>query len=148
MVRQLVSLVRPRRASDGLGDGRSRSYVWSTMRTKRGTRGTVLEKLLDSATKFEALMKLAEFSESTVRAAFDAAGGQCECTREHCDEKHGPDRCPRRFKWDDRGKAADSFAWQAHHWVARAKGGKDDPANCEILCVPCHISTESYGRSG
>ena len=110
---------------------------------------TLIEK---TAKRFElklrknAIEKIARFTDATLRTAFERAGGRCECTRKECDEEH-EGRCPATFKWSDRGSSDDPDAWQGHHWIAQAKGGTDNPANCEILCVPCHIGTASYGRS-
>jgi 5-methylcytosine-specific restriction endonuclease McrA len=36
--------------------------------------------------------------------------------------------------------------WHAHHVTAVASGGSDALSNCEALCIPCHESTQTYGR--
>jgi hypothetical protein len=87
---------------------------------------------------------IARFKDDIVKQAFERAGGRCECRREVC--KHA-DRCEATFKWDERGTAEDDGAWQANHRQSQASGGSDGAANCEILCVPCHKRTESFGAS-
>lgn len=105
---------------------------------------TDVETISKLAAKFEALTKLADFSDAVVRARFEFAGKRCECTSGDC----GHDgRCDQEFEWEDRGTADNYDAWQAHHWVAQSIGGEDHVLNCRILCVPCHKKTKSFGRS-
>ena len=103
------------------------------------------ERLAAGAKEAARLIKEAAegFSEETVAAAFKRAGGRCECTRKSC--KHS-ERCSLQFKFDQR--CSDGLTgWQAHHRKARSAGGGDDLANCEILCVNCHMETDSFGRN-
>jgi hypothetical protein len=104
---------------------------------------TELQRFADEILTTYDLSKVADFSQDVVRRAFTASGGQCECDRKTCNEKHRG-RCPRKLLWENRGHKPD--AWQAHHWVAQDRGGTDNLRNCQILCVPCHESTQSYGR--
>ncbi|AGP40762.1 HNH endonuclease [Sorangium cellulosum] len=146
----------------------SREYIgWaavaSSARARRGDDGPELLRVggeahrvgrLDRSTqglpesKIEGTPRLASLLPRIDRErlkAFEAAGGRCQCERKECDEGHA-DRCPNEFAPEDRGGADDPDAWQAHHWRARSRGGTDNQANCEIVCVPCHKSTDSYGR--
>jgi len=75
------------------------------------------------------------FSETTKQAAFDRAGGQCECRRLSC-TVHKTVRC---------GTKLTAGRWHAHHVTAVAAGGSDSLSNCEALCIPCHEQTASYG---
>jgi HNH endonuclease len=84
------------------------------------------------------------FPESVVTDAFKECKGKCQCKRDKCDEGHGKSGCLNTFDWNDRGNDDDD--WNAHHWRARSEGGTNSPDNCEIVCVPCHQSTDSYGR--
>lgn len=77
------------------------------------------------------------FSEETKREAFTRAGGKCECRRLSCKE-HTTVYC---------GKTLATGRWHAHHKTAVAVGGSDALSNCEVLCIPCHESTQTYGRS-
>jgi 5-methylcytosine-specific restriction endonuclease McrA len=76
------------------------------------------------------------FSQMVKDLAFARAGGRCECTR-LC-WSHVGQRCNADLTWQD---------WEAHHIVSQLAGGADTLANCEVLCVPCHQNTHSYGRS-
>jgi|GEM_PF-1918483 len=38
-------------------------------------------------------------------------------------------------------------AWHAHHKIAVQSGGKDIPSNGQALCISCHKTTRTYGRS-
>lgn len=84
------------------------------------------------------------FSDATVLAAWQRAGGRCECGRGSCG--HGPWRCGKVLNWTARGKDYALGGWEAHHKVAVSSGGSDLLSNCEILCIPCHKNTGSYGR--
>ena len=50
------------------------------------------------------------------------------------------------MNWYARGKDYDPGGWEAHHKTAAASGGSDTLSNCEILCIPCHKNTRTYGR--
>lgn len=76
------------------------------------------------------------FSEEVKDQAYRRSGGQCECTRSHY--PHWGARCPTRL--------ARQGAWEAHHKTAVSVGGHDGLSNCEVLCIPCHRQTDSYGR--
>jgi 5-methylcytosine-specific restriction endonuclease McrA len=75
------------------------------------------------------------FSEETKQAAFQRAGGKCECRRLSC-RVHSTVYC---------GVILARGQWHAHHKTAVAAGGQDTLSNCEILCIPCHKSTQTYG---
>ena len=77
------------------------------------------------------------FSEETKAAAFQRAGGQCECRRMSCTQ-HMTVRCTTKLV---------AGRWHAHHLTAVAAGGSDALSNCQALCIPCHEGTASYGRS-
>ena len=38
--------------------------------------------------------------------------------------------------------------WEAHHITAEGVGGPSTLSNCQILCIPCHTLTQTYGSSG
>jgi len=79
------------------------------------------------------------FPDSVVVAAWKRSGGCCECTR----TTHGhAGRCGVRLVWGARGSDKHPGGWEAHHVTA---GGPDTLSNCEILCIPCHKKTETYG---
>ncbi|MGI4829835.1 MAG: HNH endonuclease [Janthinobacterium lividum] len=80
------------------------------------------------------------FSEETRILAFNRAGGQCECTRLFCKSAH-------HFAGYRCQKELIPGGWEAYHIHADSLGGADTLANCEALCIPCHRSTPSYGRS-
>lgn len=84
------------------------------------------------------------FSDSVIRAAWQRAEGRCECGRTSCG--HGPWRCGKKLSWNARGMDSAIGGWEAHHKVAVSSGGSDTLSNCEILCIPCHKKTRSYGR--
>lgn len=86
------------------------------------------------------------FSNSVVQEKFQRVGGRCECVRTNCSHPGNPDRCTRKFSFSDRD-TADGRGWQANHKISQASGGSDGIANCEILCIPCHKNTRSFGRS-
>lgn len=82
------------------------------------------------------------FSDSVVQAAWQRAGGCCECTR----STHGhAGRCNARLVWAARGVERGIGGWEAHHKTSVAAGGADVENNCEILCQPCHKKTQTYG---
>jgi 5-methylcytosine-specific restriction endonuclease McrA len=76
------------------------------------------------------------FSEETKQAAYKRAGGRCECRRLAC-TVHKTVHC-------GAGPLA-SGDWHAHHKTAVASGGSDALSNCEVLCIPCHKQTQTYG---
>jgi len=77
------------------------------------------------------------FPESVKLQALKDSGGRCQCHREHVGKRaaHHGGRCPKIFT----GRRT----WHAHHIVA---GGSDTLSNCEVLCIPCHKLTRTYGR--
>ena len=83
------------------------------------------------------------FSDVTVRAAWQRAGGRCECGRSNCG--HGPWRCGKILNWNARGMDYAPGGWEAHHKVPVCQGGSDSLSNGQILCIPCHKKTPSYG---
>lgn len=85
-----------------------------------------------------------DFTEETLRQAFRRSEGRCECKRGQCGHPGTPGRCTRRFNYNDRARS-DESGWQANHIQSNASGGSGGLANCEILCVPCHKKTKSYG---
>lgn len=84
------------------------------------------------------------FSSAVIAAAWQRAGGRCECGRSTCG--HGRSRCNRVLDWYARGNDYLPGGWKAHHKVAVASGGSDTLSNCEILCISCHKNTRTYGR--
>ena len=84
------------------------------------------------------------FSDSVIAAAWQRAGGMCECGRNSCG--HGPWRCNKTLNWNARGNDYAAGGWEAHHKTAVASGGTDTLSNCEILCIACHKNTRTYGR--
>ena len=79
-----------------------------------------------------------DFSNDTVRQAWDRAGGNCECRRSICGHTG---RCNKSLLWDSRGSESEN-GWEAHHINSN---GDDYLSNCEILCQECHKKTQSYG---
>lgn len=77
------------------------------------------------------------FSEETKDAAYERAGGQCECRRR--DRLHPGGRCPKLLK--RHGKKT-----HFNHRHAEHLGGSDGLDNCEVLCRRCHERTVTYGR--
>jgi 5-methylcytosine-specific restriction endonuclease McrA len=75
------------------------------------------------------------FSTTTKQAALRRSGGRCECRR--VTHKHPSVRCSRTVTMTTA---------HFHHRSAQAVGGHDGFSNCEVLCVPCHQATASYGR--
>ena len=70
------------------------------------------------------------FSAETKRAAYERAGGRCECLRQSC-TAHDAGRCGCPL----------ADGWHAHPVRARVRGG-DDLDNCEALCIPYHEAAE------
>lgn len=81
------------------------------------------------------------FSQDVINAAWKRAGGKCECRRTTC--PHHNSRCDRSL---DPQNKAEGKKWHAHHIVSVSAGGSDGLQNCQILCIPCHKETRSYGR--
>lgn len=79
------------------------------------------------------------FSDEVVAEAWQRSGGRCECKRKS-DGHVG--RCNYRLVWGARGMDKVLASWEAHHVTA---GGRDTVSNCEILCMPCHKKTATYG---
>ena len=75
------------------------------------------------------------FSETVKDQAFRRSGGRCECERSY--HSHGRSRCSRTVT---------RTTAQFHHISAQSVGGHDGLSNCEVLCLPCHKGTSSYGR--
>ena len=83
------------------------------------------------------------FPEEELKKALANAGYRCECrrTNEDCLKRHRYVRCP----VSDLTVGNQGTKWQAHHKTAQAIGGKDIASNCEILCIPCHKATRTFG---
>ena len=73
------------------------------------------------------------FPEYVIDWAWKRSGGMCECARISCGHTG---RC---------AKYLTTGNWNAHHKTAVASGGDDTLSNCEILCIPCHHNTETFG---
>lgn len=72
------------------------------------------------------------FSEKVKREIFLKAKGKCErCGNKLCFNHH---------------KEGEKDAWEAHHKVSVAAGGKDNASNGEALCLDCHKKTRTYGK--
>ena len=71
------------------------------------------------------------FREDTKHAAYERAGGRCECLRHSC-AVHYAERCGRR--------RADG--WHAHHVRRGGKEAATISTTCEALCIPCHEAAE------
>lgn len=80
-----------------------------------------------------------DFSEETIRQAWDRANGKCECTRTICGHSG---RCNKELRWESRGSESE-YGWEAHHIDSN---GPNTLSNCEILCQECHKNTQSYGK--
>ena len=76
------------------------------------------------------------FPESVKDEVYLKRGGRCECTRQHTGQNapHHGGRCPTIF--------ARHGLWHAHHTNAN---GPASAYNCEVLCIPCHELTPTYG---
>ena len=86
---------------------------------------------------------MGKFPKEELAKALKRAGGQCECTRtnQDCRKRHDFVRCSvSGLTLGNQG-----IRWQAHHKTSQAAGGKDIASNCEILCLPCHKATRTYG---
>lgn len=82
------------------------------------------------------------FSPDVINAAWKRAGGKCECARTTC--PHHTGRCNKAL---DPYNRIEGRKWHAHHIDSKNADGSDGVHNCQILCIPCHESTRSYGRS-
>ena len=92
------------------------------------------------------------FSEKVQEERYQFAQGRCECSRVGCAKGHlgrcteqllpsgGPNQEVRRL--------LGAVDWDAHHVVPEHDGGEDNLQNCQVLCVPCHRDTPSYGQPG
>jgi len=74
------------------------------------------------------------FSQETKEAAYQRAGGRCECTMKGC--SHHTGRCTATLRG----------GWHAHHRTSQAAGGSDSLSNCQAMCVTCHRNTGTYGQ--
>lgn len=74
---------------------------------------------------------MSDFPQSVKTLALIRAGLQCECVRRH----------PHHFV-----RCANRTGLEFHHKTAEVLGGGNSLSNCEVLCVPCHRLTPSYGR--
>lgn len=73
------------------------------------------------------------FPEKVKREIFLNANKKCEkCGKQLCFENH---------------KEGEKGAWEAHHKVSVAAGGKDIASNGEALCLDCHKKTRTYGKN-
>ena len=77
------------------------------------------------------------FSRSVIEAAWERAGGYCECVRRGHGH-HG--RCKHPLLESSRGSDCD-YGWEAHRIRAR---DSDRLSNCEILCQDCYKQAEMY----
>lgn len=82
------------------------------------------------------------FSQEVIDAAWKRAGGKCECDLFTC-----PHHTGRHNKTLDPKNRIEGMKWHAHHKISQNAGGSDGLQNCQILCIPCHEYTKSYGRS-
>lgn len=83
------------------------------------------------------------FPEEELKKALANAGERCECRRTNpdCLKRHDRVRCSvSGLTLGNHGTK-----WHAHHKTSQAAGGKDIASNCEILCIPCHKATRTYG---
>jgi len=83
------------------------------------------------------------FPEEEIKKALANAERRCECRRTNpdCLKRHDRVRCSvSGLTMGNRGTK-----WQAHHKTSQDKSGKDIASNCEILCMPCHKATRTYG---
>jgi hypothetical protein len=76
------------------------------------------------------------FSEAVKQAALARSQFRCECRR--ISHRHPGGRCN---VWLVTG------GYQVHHVTSQLAGGSDTLDNAEVLCIPCHENTASYGRS-
>ena len=79
------------------------------------------------------------FSQDTINQAWHRTGGRCECTLKICGHQ---ERCNKVL---DPQNKIEGRKWHAHHIVSQNAGSLDNLSNCQILCVPCHENTGSYG---
>jgi hypothetical protein len=71
----------------------------------------------------------AQYSESTLREAWNRSGGRCECRKMN----HGHlGRCGRVLSWSRKGISGHSG------WEINSKSGGDYASNVEVLCYFCH----------
>lgn len=79
------------------------------------------------------------FSIPIVEAAWNRAGGKCECRRKS--HEHHYVRCNKQLVFDNRGRTGRG-CWETHHINSN---GPDTLSNCEIICFDCHTNTRSFG---
>jgi len=75
------------------------------------------------------------FSDEVLRAAWEKAGGQCECTRRT--HRHFYTPCAKNLRWEKRGEFTEG-GWDARPFDSF---GGDTASNCQILCKECHEAT-------
>ena len=68
------------------------------------------------------------FNQTTIDAAYQRAGGRCECTMSSC--AHHADRI--------RCNASLTNDVHAHHRRLVSEGGGDNLSNCVLMCTSCH----------
>lgn len=71
------------------------------------------------------------FSSETRQKIFDNAGGRCE-------------KCGKQIVFANHYQG-ERGAWQAHHKISVASGGRDIASNGKALCLECHKGTYTYG---
>jgi len=81
------------------------------------------------------------FPENVVQQAWRRAGGKCECERVTCSNHYSTPH-GKILTWNARGDDNHPGGWEAHH---KDSNGPATVSNCEILCIPCHKNTRSYG---
>ena len=82
------------------------------------------------------------FPDTVVQQAWKRAGGKCECERVSC-HNHSSIPHGKQLTWGARGNDNHYGGWEAHH---KNSSGPAIVSNCEILCIPCHKNTGTYGR--
>jgi hypothetical protein len=78
-------------------------------------------------------------SEATVKQAWARSLSMCECRDPS--HRHGQTGCFRQMIRDQQGQAKPG-GWQARPIVPFDKGGRDELANCEIVCWSCYESAD------
>ena len=81
---------------------------------------------------------MAEFSEDTVRLAWERSQGKCECGRSA--HRHTNGKCHKQLIFEKRGQTGEHGAWHIlrKNLIERMKlANSDDWHKCEILCLDC-----------
>jgi len=73
-----------------------------------------------------------------VKAAWQRAGGICECGRATHDHQG---TCGKTLTWSNRGRNWGTETWEAYHRSTDAADGPDTLSNYEILCWTCYTKT-------